>query len=311
MLTQSAEDQSLEEFGRLAVDRLLGNTSAFNFRQVLDRRGFRIGGPEVFEVVYYSDEVDMPRGFNYWPEDFECNRLAENPGWVETPQNGEVMALKARSLEDQIINERRALLKSNELFPISSPSRPQRLYGFGIGEGEFFGKPVAKGYLLMELLPPGFVSYENFITPRDTLPLSEGFALVLSLAEIINVMHKAGIAHGDLEGPGHLEHVYWNPIDKQLRIIDWSHSDNAAANPSVVHLDQIGLMQVVGDVMELGAADPASKNRYLEMKEGIDIDFINDYEINPKQEGMTYPPTADSTSRLLQDLYDLIEMSLK
>lgn len=304
-MTQSPSecyDLSFEEQGRRDVDLLLGGSAAFEYRQILDRRGFRIGGPEVFEVAYVSSDTAMPDGFGWWPmsEGLAYSGLPSDRQWVEPPVLGEAVALKKRVMNDQIANERTALLIANRLFSPDAPNRPMRLHGFGTGEGEFFGHLKENGYIITELLPPDFISYKEYLESRSSIPLDEGLAMALSLAEVIAIMHQAGIAHGDLEGAGHEEHLYWNSQNRQLRIIDWSHAMfSTAFYESGIHLDQMAIIEVTEQILRLGGADEDSITFTRRMYDDVSQEY-------PEK----YPETLEGTNRLVHDLRILKSVTL-
>lgn len=212
-------DESAKSELRLA----LGKNNPFEYIEVLDaERMFK--KPRVVHVKYNPHGHSLPEHFGVWPEELalENDPVIKIGKWVEEPEPEQHLVVKIQGLTyKKQGRERAALLKTNSLFSPQQDTRPLRLFGYGLVE-----KDNQIGYLLLEHIDDSqFIQLDKYFPLGKTYPVEEVIDLAVGHASVLDATHGAGLNHNDLEGPGAREHIYWNPKNRALRIIDWQDTD--------------------------------------------------------------------------------------
>lgn len=296
---------ALEAEGRDNVERLFNNSPTFEYGEILDKRGFR-SRPEVFRIRFNSDDI-YPKGLGSWPADPEQDEATYSFGpWIEKPSVGTELALKVQPLNNEgLRDERVALLRTNHLFKEDDKARPVRLYGYGIGSIDS-GNRGKKSYLLQEIIPANFLPFREIRNAPEFLSPTQAFNLIISVTELINTLHQAGITHGDIEGPGFDQHVFFDPETDQLRIIDLHQYESTNAieeSRSSISLDRVGIDGAASIIL-----DPhLHSEQALQLRDKIRTKISNEDFGNPTAEDDTdkYPSLPSGTQQFLDDLRDL------
>ncbi len=178
-------------------------------------------GRPVFEIQYNPQLKLAPSGLGSWPHHpLSDIFLAQSNDWLKLPTTGEHLVAKIVSTPDSFDHrERVALIKLNQLFQQDANERHAILYGYGTHEST----SQRTSYFILEKVPEGFISFWELKKAGWGKNPIDAFELCLAAASFLTNVHASGLTHGDLDGPG-LEHYYWNPSLKQLRVIDWNRA---------------------------------------------------------------------------------------
>jgi hypothetical protein len=316
--TPFEEISAVDEEGNRQIHKLLDNSPAFVCGNALDTRkpGYSWSKPEVFRVTYVSSDLPLPQNIGKWPVDLKSSNEATYSfgSWIEKPAVGEDLALKLSPLNEDIVNERAAMLRANRVFSLDDKARPMRLYTYGVGSTiHTFNFEREYVYLLQECLTPNFVSYKEFKETHQDIALDDAFAILLSFSGTLNKMHQAGISHGDIEGPGLEEHLHIDPTTHDLRIIDWSHSKPDIAentvSPTIV-LDHAGIGQIMKELLRTRMNEEAEASKKV-IRERLAEEDPNPDDPEEYAAINTYALNAQGTEQLFNDLQQLKEIALK
>lgn len=311
---QGFEPDILMSVANGRLQSAFGDRHQFRLIDVLDREN----GPaaSVYRVIYQpSGKV---RGLGQWPKSASYfsfdNPFAVQPGaWNEEPHGGEELVVKMQDLyyPELYSWERDTLLLTNRLFLKQQKNRPVRLLGYG-------QNPEAKlfGYLCLEYIKPPFMQAGKYLE-KGALPADEAIDLAIGFADIMRVVHSTQITHGDLIVIGAFDHVYWNPSDRAVRIIDWHEARFARKGrriPSDYYgIDQTGVGQVL---MKSLTGEKLHPHNYIQLLQSKVPAFIrNDIRhiiemstgVRSRGEGAHYPWGAKGSWKLHSDLLRLKE----
>ncbi len=220
--------EASEREARESFPLIFGDENPFKFEGVLDVRDER--PPSVIHVRYFPDSGKELVGLGEWGD--QQNLLVSPGSWVEEPTIGQDLAIKLRITRNRSVNrELYANLIGNQLFAPDEAARTPRLFGFGTG-GKYsryiFSTDVQKfitveepdHYLVFEYIEQSFQELGKNEAFKNGLPPEQAIGLGLLITGFLQKLHSAGIVHGDLEGPGLDEHVFWDQASNRIRVID-------------------------------------------------------------------------------------------
>ncbi len=228
-----------EQLHRYRFSAALNGSQAFQYVDNLAPEDFNPHG--VYRVQYNKQE-SLPVGFGAWPlELLQENAIEQADTWLEQPEDGQSLIFKIGNLRSAIdCNEVITLSKLNSLFTPDDIYRPVRMLGYG----QSYDGREQKGYLVLEDLGSSHMSLQEYLRGPSPLSLEESLEISTAMATLLQRSHKKMISHNDLEGPSALDHVWWSPTDRSLRIIDW-HNGQWNKERFGFSVDQTALGQIL------------------------------------------------------------------
>lgn len=302
--------------GRQYITQLFAPDSGITYSRVLDTRGYKQEGPEVFEVGIAKNAT--PTNLGEWPEN-ETLGIPSTPGeWVIPPERETSMAAKILSRSYQLIGEeRKALLLATSRFPSEASCRPIQIHAYGIGSitHNTLGSNHEVAYLLLELIGKEYRPLHEHLNEHQ--PTAKSMThMAINICSMLRELHHLGVGHGDLESSigdksGKEAHIFVDDKSGHIRVIDWSHSISRDRDSKrfglVTDFDHMGVGQLLqyANFSDESSEVQAQLKKILELSKVVDLEesSIADVDSSP-----AYERSAEGTDEQYTDLRTLLTM---